>query len=299
MDNRDEKWIKSGRIGGCVDKKTEIVQVKDTGRVKRLFAGWEETMIWSCLQGIMGAVYAEKEGLPRAAKAVLGDFVFLAGEPSKELLFHQTYNKKEDFRILVPQNDEWEELIESTYGKQAEKIRRIAIQKEPGIWKKARLEQFVQELPKEYELRLIDRELYELCRQQEWSQDLVSQFPDYEIYRKWGLGVAVLSGTELVCGASSYSRYKEGIEIEIDTKEGHKRKGLATACAARLILECQERGIYPSWDAHTEASAALAEKLGYHRGEAYTAYILNWRHGVFQPVGRKKKNLRTLTRKQK
>ena len=31
-----------------------------------------------------------------------------------------------------------------------------------------------------------------------------------------------------------------------------------------------------SWDAHDLRSVSLAEKLGYHRGEPYTVYWLNW-----------------------
>ena len=250
-------------------------------------------MIWSCLQGVMGDLYADDSGDPaasskasskisgpEAAKAVLGDFIFLAGKPSKELLLYQPpcrAAKKAEFQILVPQDAGWERLIERIYGPRAEKITRYGIKKEPDAWDgegRERLQEMAAALPEGYELRLIDQKLYDQCRQQEWSRDLVSQFPNYESYRQWGLGAAVLHGTELVCGASSYSRYREGIEIEIDTKPEHRRRGLARACAARLILECLDRGLYPSWDAHTEISAELAEKLGYHRGEEYTAYLV-------------------------
>ena len=62
---------------------------------------------------------------------------------------------------------------------------------------------------------------------------------------------------ELVAGASSYTVYDGGIEIQIDTQLKHRRKGLAAACGAKLILECLERGLYPSWDAHDRRSAAL------------------------------------------
>ena len=105
-----------------------------------------------------------------------------------------------------------------------------------------------------------------------WARDLVSQFKDYETYERLGLGVVVYKDQELVAGASSYSRYREGIEIEIDTREDHRRKGLAYGCGARLILECLKRGLYPSWDAQNLWSAALARKLGYHFSHAYTAY---------------------------
>ena len=64
----------------------------------------------------------------------------------------------------------------------------------------------------------------------------------------------------------------QGIEIEIDTREDYRRQGLAYVCGARLILECLDRGLYPSWDAQNKASVALAEKLGYHYSHTYTVY---------------------------
>ena len=50
---------------------------------------------------------------------------------------------------------------------------------------------------------------------------------DYNAYKKLGLGVVILKDGDVVAGASSYSTYDKGIEIEIDTKEGYRRKGLA------------------------------------------------------------------------
>ena len=67
----------------------------------------------------------------------------------------------------------------------------------------------------------------------------------------------------------------DGIEIEIDTRQDYRRRGLASACAAKLILACLDRDLYPSWDAHTEISVALAEKLGYHMDHPYVTYAIN------------------------
>jgi len=85
--------------------------------------------------------------------------------------------------------------------------------------------------------------------------------------------VAVLWNGQLVAGASSYTIYPGGIEIEIDTKPEYRDQGLATVCGAALILECLRRGLYPSWDAHDLRSVALAEKLGYHRDHPYPVYV--------------------------
>lgn len=83
-----------------------------------------------------------------------------------------------------------------------------------------------------------------------------------------------MAGDEIVAGASSYTSYEEGLEIEVDTQPDYRRKGLALSCAAKLILECLERGLYPSWDAANQESVALAEKLGYHLDHAYDVYII-------------------------
>jgi len=237
---------------------------------EELFGQWEETIIWSCLQGVMGEIYTDEQG--EAAMAILGDFAFFAGKPNEELLRFKPSSCKRDFIIMVPQNEEWAALIEKCYGEKATKVSRYAIKKEQDVFDRERLRQAVLQLPKGYELRDIKEAEFQLCKDNKWAGDLVGQFKDYDAYRALGLGVVALKDGELAAGASSYSRYKEGIEIEIDTKEEHRRKGLAYACGAKLILECLERGLYPSWDAQNMWSVGLAEKLGYHYSHTYTAY---------------------------
>ena len=79
-----------------------------------------------------------------------------------------------------------------------------------------------------------------------------------------------------MAGAASYSRYRGGIEVEVDTHPACQGQGLATAASAALLLACLDRGLYPSWDAHTRQSLALAEKLGYRYSHAYPAYEVAW-----------------------
>jgi len=244
-----------------------ISKINDTSKVKPLFGDWQETLIWSCLQRIMGDIYTDNIFCPASAMAVLGDFCFLAGEPKEELALFLP----RDFIIMVPQNKKWADVIEACYGKQAKRVTRYAMKKEPDIFEPDKLKQAMV-LPQGYSLKMIDEELFYLCREQEWSRDFVSQYADYEMYRRLGLGVAVLKNGEVAAGASSYSSYQNGIEIEIDTKKEYRRIGLAYACGARLILECIRRNLYPSWDAQNKWSAALAEKLGYHFGYEYCAY---------------------------
>ena len=200
------------------------------------------------------------------------DFAFYAGNPSEELVKYKPESCKQDFIIMVPQNAGWAELIEKCYGDKAKKVTRYAIKKEMDIFDVEKLQQAVDSLQSGYVLKKMEETEYNMCKKNTWANDLVSQYKDYKDYKNLGLGIAVLKDGELVAGASSYSRYDKGIEIEIDTQEDQRRKGLAYACGAKLILECLEEGLYPSWDAQNKWSVALAEKLGYHFSHEYVAY---------------------------
>ena len=194
-----------------------IYELTDTAKAAPLFAGWEETLIWSCLQGLMGNIYTTDLHCPVSALAVLGDFAFFAGKVNSELVsFYPPFCKK-DFLLLVPQDRSWESSLLKHYGKQAKRISRYATKKEPAIFDIKELNTIAASLPAEYELSLIDRPLYNQCREMIWSRDLVSQFQDYDTYRRLGLGVVIRQNRQIISGASSYYRYDAGIEIEIDT----------------------------------------------------------------------------------
>lgn len=256
-------------------KGTYMIQnVTNTQSVEHLFAGWQETTIWSALQGIMGDIYAEETEKPDNAMVILGDFCFFAGEPSLELVAYKPESFQKDFLIMVPQNQAWAEVIEQYYGEKAKKTTRYAIHKNRGKFDKNKLEQAVADLQEGLQLKMIERALYEKCLAEEWSKDFVSNYKDYAMFEEFGLGVVMVKKAtgEIIAGASSYSTYQGGIEIEIVTREDHRRQGLAYRCAAKLILECLKRNLYPSWDARTRISVALAEKLGYEYSHEYVAY---------------------------
>ena len=129
----------------------EVCKGKKRKAVSPLFDGWQETMVWSCLQGVMGTVYGtilpEIPGDYRAAAAVLGDFIFLAGEPEKELLFYLDRNCRKEFRILVPRSEDWSEIVLRHYGTRAKKVTRYAIKKEPDVFKREALLKAAESLP--------------------------------------------------------------------------------------------------------------------------------------------------------
>lgn len=248
--------------------KREIAQMVNE-KAARLFDGWDEALIWSCLQGYMGRLFTDNDTDPQSAIIDSADFCFCAGVPDGNLLgLVDNYS----FKLIAPIDEAWAKLIRNHFGGRAGEFLRYATKKEPGCFDKEKLLSYVEGLDSRYELRLFDREIFELTKKEPWSRDLSSRFADYDDYRRRGIGTGILHKGELVAGASPYGIFRNGIEIEIDTKPDYRGKGLATVCGAKLILECLERNIYPSWDAHDLRSLHLAEKLGYHLSHSYLTF---------------------------
>ncbi len=255
-----------------------ISQEKMPG-IAPLFTGMEESMIWSCLQGEMGRAWADTAKNPLCAGIITGDFCFFAGnseaDGAKALIRELPGETHSPFCLLVPPDEDWCRKIENAYGRKAKKTERYALKKTKSF-DFSRLEQYAGQLPPGYVCRPIAKGLYQTVLEEDWSADFCSQFVDEADYNKRGLGFAVLYQNRVVSGASSYTVFRGGIEIEVDTHPDFRRKGLAKACSARLILECLGRGLYPSWDAANRASLALAEKLGYCFDKAYVTYVVSY-----------------------
>ena len=237
-------------------------------RIAPLYSGWEETLIWSVLEGHMGYALADDEETPTSALVVVGDICFFAGRPDDAIA------AKAGAPEMIPQHDGWCASIERVWGEKVQRRLRYAIKKEPDVFHESTLQYYVDSLPEQYELRLFDEAIYAQSFADRWSRDFCSNFQDCNDFLSRGLGVAVLHEGALVSGASSYTVYNGGFEIEIDTKPEYRQQGLATICGAKLILEALQRGLYPSWDAYDLRSVALAEKLGYHVDHPYTVYSM-------------------------
>ena len=243
-----------------------VYELKDTSKVLDLCEGWQETLIWSCLERVMGKVFVTDPERPVSALAFVGCFGFYAGKPDRELVAA----KPDGFVIMVPRDEAWAALIGECWP-DAKQVTRYAIRKDTRFDRTA-LKRERDSLPAGYELREIDAELYDLCLEDPVTRDFVSPFESKGKYLELGRGMVILKDGRIVSGASSYTRYRGGIEIEVDTVESERGKHLASAVCAALILRCLEEGLYPSWDAQNMTSVRLAEKLGYEFDHEYAAY---------------------------
>ena len=250
---------------------------KDCAVVRTLFNKITDVSVLSCTQGHMGEAWCDDSENPHCAKIVLGDFCYFDGDAShpqaKELVAHLPEDKPFSEWYLVGADEAWYQLIEAVWGERAEAFERYAIRKDT-VFDQEKLRKFAENLPENYTIRQIDGQLYHKVIKNEWSWDGCIQFDSEEDFVKRGLGFVVLHEGEVVAQASSYSIHDNGLDITIATHKDHRQKGLAKAAVSTLILAALGRGWYPSWDARTMISVALAEQLGYRMDRPYRTYCI-------------------------
>jgi GNAT superfamily N-acetyltransferase len=92
-------------------------------------------------------------------------------------------------------------------------------------------------------------------------------WPSEERFYERGLGVAALVEEQLICWCTAEYVSADRCGIGIATDPAYERRGIATATAARFVLEAQRRGIAPYWECGSwnSASIRVAEKVGFAR----------------------------------
>ena len=78
-----------------------IYELEDTTKVLKLFEGWQDTLIYSCLQKVMGKIFVTDTSDPVSAYAYVGCFAFYAGKPDKELFTTNAW-KRRSLKTLFP-----------------------------------------------------------------------------------------------------------------------------------------------------------------------------------------------------
>lgn len=249
-----------------------------------IFAQMDDTTILSCLQDYPNShVWVDNPEKPTCAHVLMGGrgegtggFSFVAGDagaPAAKELVRMWPQEYLGGRIMVPQNEEWSAVIEAVFPK-AVRETRYATSKSEHHFDADALRKMTADPAPELHVERITAGMYDTLYAEGWSRDLVANFPDGRTYERKAVGFACLHEGTIVGAASCYSVYDGGIEIEIDTREDFRRRGIARACASSIVLYALENGLYPSWDAANLMSVGLAKSLGYVFSHEYPAYWL-------------------------
>lgn len=237
-------------------------------------SAFHDTTGYTVMQGIGGSAWVDNIAKPKSAITLYGDFCLLAGEPVGDEIEEEIMEMLDacgkTWSYFVPESEEWIKFFrESPMFHESERYRLSA--KKDSFDRKL-LQGYVDKLSSEFSIEPINEKWYDRVVQEEWSADLCSNFSSKEEYLEHGIGFIITTNDMPVAGVSTYSYYDKGIEIEIDTKDEYRKKGFATVLGARIILECMERGLKPSWDAANLISAKVAEKLGFEFDTPYPVF---------------------------
>lgn len=242
-----------------------MTELMDREPLRAYFPDARDTLVSACLEGHMGrGVLGEGWGLLLA-----GDFAFLAGSPDAAALQWLDANKK-GYLILAGSED-WLRLAETF--RDGRRSTRYAFEDEP-VWNVDRLKEYSQTLPEGFSLAPMNESLFARCRMLPELCDLCSAFSDISEFDAHGAGILAVHDGQPVAGASAYAWDSRGIEVEIDTLPSYRRRGLATACGAALVLACMEKGLRVHWDAANETSLRLAQRLGFGAPRPYE--VIEW-----------------------
>lgn len=255
-----------------------MVEIKreNGGALRGLFSWSNESLLDSFYDNQFGEAFADDEQSPACAVIYVTEFAFLAGDAAspaaRELVSYFPKNKA--LLAFLPENDAWADLIKEIWSGKYEVWNRFAIKKEGDIFDREKLREYARSLDGKYEIKRIDGDLYDKCMAPGQFRDFCSNFSGKEDFLKRGVGFVAMDGENIAGGASSFTVYNKGVEIEVDTGEAYRRQGIAAACSATLMLHCLENGLYPSWDAANMTSVRLSERLGYHFDHEYLVYAV-------------------------
>lgn len=238
-------------------------------QISALFSGFEDSVLISYAEGRVGQGWCDDEKDMKSGIINAGDFYFVAGETT---LAPQAAElaKGNTEAVFMPSSAEWVKALLETDGSLETTVRYRT--RSPEGFDISELESFADMSGfMGFEISDINKDIYEQALSEVWSRSFVCNFLDYNNFVKYGFGRFIMHEGRLVCGASCYSSYSKGAEVEIATHPDYRKKGLATAAGAAFILECVRRGLKPHWDAANRTSLKIAEKFGFELKEEYTA----------------------------
>lgn len=248
----------------CIDNSRE--------KIKSLFDGFYDSIMFSYFDGIYGNGFCDNCDRPQTAVIQAGDFYFVAG---KIQLQHEIMELVGDNRwaVIVPDTIKWFDALNSKE-KPLILVDRFHTCPPTEGFNIEEIQKNVDKicLHKGFKLEKIDEYYYNKALESHWSEFFVNNYKCFDDYSKHGFGYIITKDKEIISGASTYSYYENGVELELATHENYRKMGFASITASSFILECMRRRLIPHWDARNLTSLKIAEKIGFTLRDKYPAF---------------------------
>jgi GNAT superfamily N-acetyltransferase len=223
----------------------------------------------SLIERRLGRAFADDRREPRAFRLEIGPFAYFAGDatsPGSRGLMAALAPR----RLMMPSPPTWHRCADAVFGDRLIPLMRYRFDPEPLT--EAHLRALLASSRHTDSIAVLDAERANRLLAREDSYLDIEGFASLATFLAEGLGFAVLDGERCLGVAYSSLACSRGIEVSVYVEPEQRRRGLATALASRLLLECLCSGVRPNWDAANPASYKLALKLGLAFVETYNAY---------------------------
>jgi len=242
------------------------------------------------LDGITGRAWGDDEDYPQVGVLEFPNIrLFVVGGNPTHPSGYDFLVGLSDYSSIVFANPGWEDCLKSIHKKRLVELERYAFTSEKLDIE--HLRGLASKVPDEYKLVRLDLPLVKKLAAQKsrFSEDHFFNFASLDDFIDRGFGFAILQGEDIISLATTFMVCTRGIEIQINTREAYRGKGLATLVAAQLLAYSLELGLDPNWDAANKTSVGLATKLGYTPQGAYTMYLITEtpEPGFFGKIGQK------------
>lgn len=227
------------------------------------------TIIGAILETDFGTAVTDDPVNPHVAKLTT-EFNFVGGDANHPAATELVKNLCGT--TIVP-NHQWRNLLYEIHDEQIKVHHRYAC--DGSKLSIDHLQPLVDKLNPDFAIKKIDRQLATQIRD-DVTPDLIDNFGSVNDFLAQGFGYCVVQSEtgRIVCGVSTFAVCGNDIEVEIDTHPDFRRKGLATAVAARMLIYCLQNNITPHWDGHNPTSSRLAQRLGYKVLASYETYSI-------------------------
>jgi len=218
-----------------------------------------------------GHLWVDSLESPTVARLLLSFLNAFAGDSSSQVA-RDLVRMIEPMQVVFGSDDGWPQLFKEVWGE------RLGVQPRaffsPDSLDIEHLRELRSQVPSGYSLERMDLDTIRKVDKRR-AIHIPMFFGNSEDFFNMGLAFCIKYEGKVVSMASTFTPYTDQFEIQVDTLDNdHRRKGLATAVSAALIIHALENGLTPHWDAANEVSIHLALKLGYTDPDHWDAYYL-------------------------
>ncbi len=222
------------------------------------------------LDGQMGRAFVDDVSHPTAFKIEIGPFFYFAGDPpcpgGRAMLEGIV-----PYTFFMPSSPGWIEAAKDLYGDRLTGFERYSFSS--AQLSVDHLDSLCRASAFREDVRRMDLTLAADLWGKDHFVDL-STFDSPEDFIERGIGFYFERSGEMIGAAYSSLVCSRGIEVSLFVMNDHRRQGIATTLASRLLQWCFENNAEANWDAANIESCNLATKLGYVQTGTYQAYYL-------------------------